>query len=384
MNIELNKRMGKLLNPRIDTTFKALFTSNTEESRSALKAFIEAVINRKIDAVNLVPSNIPYEFFNQRGINYDILCKFEDGKFANIEMQAFNQNYDYGDRAEYYVARLQSTFFKKGDNWKTVPQVYQINVANFIYPQKGNKNSSDSIVSYFTMRTKDGRELANKMNIILIELPKVEKLLDNIKDNTALENWAIFFRYADDVTKMEIIKKIIDKEEGIMKAQQSLASISEDEILWAQQFMQDVYESDKTSRMDYYKEMEDKIKTMENNVKIKENAIKIKEKDIKIRENDVKTMENAIKSRESDIKFRESDIKFRESDIKSRESKINNKEIELEKKQNKLIEQGLKEGLNKGRMEGILEGQEKLKKLITKKLVNSGFSEDEIQKLLDV
>ncbi len=39
---------GKLLNPRIDSTFKALFTQKTKESEDALKSFLSAAIERRV------------------------------------------------------------------------------------------------------------------------------------------------------------------------------------------------------------------------------------------------------------------------------------------------------------------------------------------------
>ena len=236
---------GKLLNPRIDSTFKAMFTQNTEESRGALKSFLEAVVGRGISTLSIESNNAPIGFVGQRDVNYDILCKFEDGQIANIEMQAYNQNYDYGNRAEYHVARLETTYLNKGDGWDSVPQVYQINVANFIYGMKGDiRANTDSVVSYFAMRTKDGRELANRMNVILIELPKVEKLLDSIETNTALENWAIYLSYADIPSKRGLIERLTEKEKGLMDAQVSLTTISENKEYWINQFRQETRERD--------------------------------------------------------------------------------------------------------------------------------------------
>ena len=51
------------------------------------------------------------------------------------------------------------------------------------------------------MRTKDGRELSNALNVIFIELPKVKDLEENIEKNTALEKWAIFLKEADNEKK---------------------------------------------------------------------------------------------------------------------------------------------------------------------------------------
>ena len=76
------------------------------------------------------------------------------------------------------------------------------------------------------MRTKDGRELANALNIIFVELPKAKGLEDSVETNTALENWAIFLKEADNPKKADVIRKLTDKEAGLMNAQKSLSSIS--------------------------------------------------------------------------------------------------------------------------------------------------------------
>ena len=52
---------GALLNPRIDSTFKALFTQPTEESRAALHSFLEAATERKIKSFELKPNDAVQE-----------------------------------------------------------------------------------------------------------------------------------------------------------------------------------------------------------------------------------------------------------------------------------------------------------------------------------
>ena len=167
-------KTGALLNPRIDSTFKALFTQPTEESRNALHSFLEAATERKIKTVELTANEAPAAFENQRGVSYDILCIFDDGKPANLEMMAFNQQYPYGKRAEYQVARLENS----------------------------------------------------------------------IEKNTALENWAIFLKDADNPKKTGIIQKLTETEAGLMNAKQSLSSISADRDLWVEQFRQEIHERD--------------------------------------------------------------------------------------------------------------------------------------------
>ena len=241
---------GALLNPRIDSTFKALFTQPTKESRSALKSFLEAATEQEIASFELVSNDAPEEFFGQRSVSYDIMCVFTDGKAANIEMQAFNQKYDYGKRAEYQVARLETTYLKKGDTWEKAPKVYQITVLDFIYTQPTeDKKESFKPVSRYSMRTKDGRELTNSLNIVFIELPKVKKLEKSLETNSKLENWAIFLKDADNPKKTELIYQLAKKEAGLMNAQISLSNISANRDLWIAQYRKEISERDQISSM---------------------------------------------------------------------------------------------------------------------------------------
>ena len=235
-------KQGALLNPRIDSTFKALFTQPTAESRNALHSFLEAATECKIKSVELTANEAPIAFEKQRGVSYDILCIFDDGQPANLEMMAFNQKYDYGKRAEYQVARLETTYLKKGDTWEKAPKVYQITVLDFVF----DKTSTEP-VSRYAMRTADNRELSDTLNIIFIELPKVTRLENSIEKNTALENWAIFLKEADNPKKTRIIQKLTEQEAGLMNAKQSLSSISANQDLWVEQFRQEMFERDMRS-----------------------------------------------------------------------------------------------------------------------------------------
>ena len=248
---------GALLNPRIDSTFKGMLTQPTPESRAAMKSFLEAATERSIKAFKLEPNDVPVAFDGQRGVSFDIQCTFEDGQVANVEMMAFDQTYDYGKRAEYQVARLETTYLQKGDGWEKAPTVYQITVLDFVYKPKQHENkaidahyakpsgeSPTEAVSRYAMRTKDGRDLSNTLNIIFVELPKAAALEKSIAQNTQLENWAVFLRDADNPEKQDVIEKLTHKEAGLMQAQKSLSSISANRSLWIAQYRQEMRERD--------------------------------------------------------------------------------------------------------------------------------------------
>ena len=72
--------------------------------------------------------------------------------------------------------------------------------------------------------------LKGKSNIITIELSKLEQIAKKpVTEMTALERWAVFFRYTPDKDKRELVNEIIKIEEGIAMAGQVLLHISKDE-----------------------------------------------------------------------------------------------------------------------------------------------------------
>ena len=82
---------------------------------AALHAFLEAALEQKIQDVVLTANDAPAGYDRQRGVNYDIMVTLDSGRCVNVEMQAYNREYDYGKRAEYHVSRLETTYLRKGD-----------------------------------------------------------------------------------------------------------------------------------------------------------------------------------------------------------------------------------------------------------------------------
>ena len=80
-----------------------------------------------------------------------------------------------------------------------------------------------------------------------VELPKAKGLEDSVETNTALENWAIFLKDADNPNKKDIISKLTGKEDGFMNAQKSLSLISANRNLWIAQYHQELHERDRIS-----------------------------------------------------------------------------------------------------------------------------------------
>lgn len=226
----MKKKITKLLNPRLDPNFKAIFTQPTEDSRKALKSFLTAAIGRQVTKVKVIENEPAKEYAEQRGINYDINCTFDDGENAQIELQGFDREYDYGKRAEYYVSRLVSSTLEVGDDWSKVPKAYQISVLNFKY----DKDKDEAIHHYTMTDIKDGARLSDTLNVIFIELSKIPPLNEeNAEENLpSIVKWCKFLKEADNPEKKDLLNRLVKSEEGIMAAETTLSKLSQERWRW--------------------------------------------------------------------------------------------------------------------------------------------------------
>ena len=215
-----------LLNPCADPIFKILFTNESKESNQALTGFLTDIIGKKVTNVVLQPNELSGEAITDKQSEFDINCRIE-GKIVNIEMQGLNKDDHFGKRAEYHVAHLLNHYIKKGMDWNESLKTYQISVLNFVF-DKGEQNS----VNHYFMRNENGRPVSKTLNIIFMELPKIELLPDDISLLTPAQMWGKFFLYAAIPGKRDFIEQLIKANRGIAMAVTVLKNISQDELNW--------------------------------------------------------------------------------------------------------------------------------------------------------
>jgi predicted transposase/invertase (TIGR01784 family) len=215
-----------LLNPCVDPIFKILFTDESKESNIALTCFLTDIIGKKVSNVVLQPNELSGETNTDKQSEFDINCKIE-GKIVNIEMQGLNKDNHFGRRAEYHVSHLYNHYVTKGLDWKETPQAFQISVLNFIFD-----NSEQDCISYYLMRNQNGRTIAGMLNVIFMELPKIEPVPDDISLLTPVQMWGKFFLYANKPDKSDFVEKLAEQNRGIKMAVTVLKNISQDEMNW--------------------------------------------------------------------------------------------------------------------------------------------------------
>jgi len=332
----------RVLNPRLDVNFKAIFTQNTRDSRDALKSFLTAAIGRKIKKVSVIENENPKQFDLQRGISYDINCVFEDETCAQIEMQGFEKAYDYGKRAEYYVSRLVSSAVETGDDWNVVPEAYQISVLNFCY----DKSNDKPFHHYIMADEKDGAKLAGILNVIFMELPKIPEInnLSELKNLPSLVKWCKFLQEADNPDKEDLINALSKSEEGIMKAESTLKGISMDRWRWIIQGQIEGIERDRITELNARKR-EDEKRRIEDEKRAKEDEKRRIEDEKRAKEDEKRRIEDERRAREDekrrieDEKRRIEDEKRAQKDkeLSQREAALADGEEKLSETRNKLL-----------------------------------------------
>ena len=230
-----------LLNPRMDVNFKAIFTQETEESNEALKSFLSSVLGKEVVKVQISANEPPVDIPSQIQMTFDVSVTFNNGEKADIEMQGQDQKYDFSIRSEIQVARLLNNNAKKGSNW-SAEKVYQISVLNF-HPSNGDKSE----IAWYTMKNKNGKPLAEYLNIIFLDLLEIKKLVGTpVSELTPVQKWGLFLSYADDEDQADYISKIAESEKGIME----VGRMSEEDSNWFRQFSIDTYRRDQNAIRD--------------------------------------------------------------------------------------------------------------------------------------
>jgi len=221
----------QILDIRYDPVFKAVFTKDTTTSRGALSKLISALIGRIVEVEAIIANESPVDDLRQRYLRFDVACRTKEGELVNVEM-SFNPNAGEQVRLEYYVARLfvGQGIHGEGKSYYDLKETYQIAIlAKYqFFPDE------ELIHDFLYYDPKTHVSLGGKTRIITIELVKTEPVVEKpVEEMTNSELWAVFFQYLTDEEKRDKIIEIINREEGIAMAVETLSNITQDEIEYA-------------------------------------------------------------------------------------------------------------------------------------------------------
>ncbi|MDR2716876.1 MAG: Rpn family recombination-promoting nuclease/putative transposase [Treponema sp.] len=214
-----------------DIVFKTMLTSDTEDSREALRHLLSACTRREISKVQVTNNDLIPAHLDAKIPRLDVHVTFNDGEAADLEMQINKSGDDLRDRAAFYAAMLQATQSRKGHAYGEIKRVYQIFFLNCVlYP-----NSGKFPRRYFYMEEQEHDRLTDATEVIFYEMPKLERKVQDIaagkiKINSLPEDekWCIYFKYRHEGQTAELVKRLYRTEEGIMLAERAVAGIDRD------------------------------------------------------------------------------------------------------------------------------------------------------------
>jgi len=220
-----------VLDIRYDPVFKAVFTKETTKSRGALSDLISALIGRTVTVETIIANESPIDDLRQRYLRFDIACKTGKGEPINVEM-SFNPKASEPVRLEYHAARLfvGQDIHGKDKTYDDLKETYQIAIL-----AKEKFFPDENFAHNFLYYDPDNRvSLGGRTRIITVELVKTGPVADKpIEEMTNAERWVVFFQYLTDEEKRGKIIEIINQEEGIAMALDTLANITQDEVEYA-------------------------------------------------------------------------------------------------------------------------------------------------------
>ena len=209
----------KTLSPKLDVVFQALFGEVGNESIT--KGFLETILERKIDSIDLSKNPILRREFKDEKLGVlDIIAKLDKDEICNIELQIVDKK-NIIERILYYWSRLYSRQIKSGEDYKILQKAIVILITDF---KLENLEELDHHSRWKIMEDKQGKKiiLTQKLEIDIIELPKIigkEKEQDNLLD------WLYFLENP----KSERVTKKMKENENLKEAVKKLDNLSEDE-----------------------------------------------------------------------------------------------------------------------------------------------------------
>ena len=221
-NQEKEKNKPKLLSPKVDIIFQILF--GEVGSEIITKKFLEAILNKKIESVDLSQNIVMrHENIGEKMGVLDVLVKFDDKKFCNVEMQLIEKDKLF-ERILYYWSRIYTKQIKSGNDYVFLNKTIEVLIVDF---------EIDSLkdLEYHTMwkiiETKYRKNiLTDELEIHIIEIPKIYRLIGE-KQKEELVKWLEFI---EDPTSKEV-ENYMNENEGIKEAKTKLEGLSEDERL---------------------------------------------------------------------------------------------------------------------------------------------------------
>ena len=221
-NENIFTKQQHLISPKNDVVFQILF--GEVGSENITKSFLEAVLDEHISKIDLSKNPVLRNIIlgKKKGI-LDVIAEINGKEKCNIEMQVGKRE-DIIQRILYYWSRTYIRDLNEGENYDRLQRTIAVLIADFEITQLEELNY---ITKWKLIETEERKViLTDEIEIDIIVLPKIYKLKETNKENKLLE-WIYFLENPNS----EVVKKIMENNEGIKDAKEKLDALQNDEIM---------------------------------------------------------------------------------------------------------------------------------------------------------
>ncbi|MBR0490687.1 MAG: Rpn family recombination-promoting nuclease/putative transposase [Clostridia bacterium] len=182
------KESIKLLSPKLDVVFQALF--GEEGSERITKAFLEKILDTTIDTIDLNQNVILRRDKKDEKLGVlDVLAKINKNENVDIEMQ-IAENENILDRMVYYWSRLYVRSIKKKEDYTKLEKSIVILISNKKVKGLEELECHTEWKIYEDKYKK--KILTDKFEIHIIELEKIKNNINSVSDG--LLDWLAFLQ----------------------------------------------------------------------------------------------------------------------------------------------------------------------------------------------
>ena len=214
------KEKAKLLSPKLDVVFQALF--GEVGSERITKKFLEAILDKKLEEVDL-SRNIVLRRENPKdkmGI-LDVLVKINQEEYCNVEMQMVEKD-NLIERILYYWSRIYGKNLNGSDDYIELKRTIRVLIVNF----EIKKLKELGYHSKWKIIEEKERKLilTEHLELHIIEIPKIYNIGEN-EEKEELVKWINFIENPESEKVGEYMKENAEMKE----AKEKLEVMSEDE-----------------------------------------------------------------------------------------------------------------------------------------------------------
>lgn len=209
-----NKNENQLLPLTSDLVFKAVYGRNTKASNAALIALLNRLLEKENDPIVWVQCENPFSYKTYQGekeIIMDIKVQLSSGQLLDLEMQVDHLDC-YINRSIYYIGKLVNESLESGEDYDKMKETIVISIVNrTLFPQYKKAFST-----YYLKEDDENHKLSEITRIHFLELGKINVSEKSINEMTPHERLGVYFKYAADESKSELIDQLLEYEAEVI------------------------------------------------------------------------------------------------------------------------------------------------------------------------